>query len=267
MKSLSSSTPDAATPGPLAAFARFVVIGGGTGVLSGLAVPLLAMLMPWTLSNALITIASTVLCTELHARYTFRTGRRADWRSHWQSAGSAAAAYAATSAAVFALHATQSSPGMLTEQLVYLSASGLAGIGRFLILRLFVFATGRGQETTKTARTTTVAAPQPPALATAPAIATTTTTATATATTIPRTAIPRPRRTPARATGLAAASARAHRNSHPPALTQSLNGPKRAPCLFRSRPCADSRVRRAGSRVSRVVRLTHSAEPPGAVHT
>ncbi|MEU1194450.1 L,D-transpeptidase family protein, partial [Streptomyces sp. NPDC005859] len=32
---------------------------------SGLAVPLLAALMPWALSNALITIASTVLCTEL----------------------------------------------------------------------------------------------------------------------------------------------------------------------------------------------------------
>ncbi|MER5199366.1 GtrA family protein [Streptomyces sp. NPDC002884] len=125
----------------LTSFARFVAFGGGTGVLSSLAVPLLAVLMPWTLSNALITIASTVLCTELHARYTFRTGRRAGLRRHWQSAGSAAAAYAATSVAVLALHAIQPTPGMLTEQLVYLSASGLAGIVRFVILRLFVFAT------------------------------------------------------------------------------------------------------------------------------
>jgi len=137
----------------LTSFARFVVFGGGTGVLSSLAVPLLAALMPWTLSNALVTLASTVLCTELHARYTFRTGRRAGLRRHWQSAGSAAAAYAATSVAVLALHAIQPAPGMLTEQLVYLSASGLAGVGRFVILRLFVFATGTGHETTDTATT------------------------------------------------------------------------------------------------------------------
>ncbi|MFI1925500.1 GtrA family protein [Streptomyces sp. NPDC020377] len=137
----------------LTSFARFVVFGGGTGVLSSLAVPLLAALMPWTLSNALVTLASTVLCTELHARYTFRTGRRAGLRRHWQSAGSAAAAYAATSVAVLALHAIQPAPGMLTEQLVYLSASGLAGVGRFVILRLFVFATGTGHETADTATT------------------------------------------------------------------------------------------------------------------
>ncbi|WP_406007801.1 hypothetical protein OG440_17780 [Streptomyces sp. NBC_00637] len=141
----------------LTSFARFVAFGGGTGVLSSLAVPLLAALMPWALSNALITLASTVLCTELHARYTFRTGGRAGLRRHWQSAGSAAAAYAATSGAVLALHAIVSAPGMLTEQLVYLSASGLAGTGRFVILRVFVFAaTGaaHGTATPKTPGTT-----------------------------------------------------------------------------------------------------------------
>ncbi|MGW2048810.1 GtrA family protein [Streptomyces sp. NPDC001858] len=123
----------------LASFIRFVVFGGGTGVLCSLAVPALATQVPWPLANALITAASTLLCTELHARYTFRTGR-AGWRRHWQSAGSAAAAYAATSIATLTLHALEQSPTMLTEQLVYLSASALAGIARFLLLRLVVFA-------------------------------------------------------------------------------------------------------------------------------
>ncbi|WP_427921182.1 hypothetical protein [Streptomyces sp. cg40] len=127
-------------PGPFASFVRFVVCGGGVGVLSSLAVPLLATLMPWVAANALITIASTVLCTELHALFTFGTGRRPGLREHWQSAGSATAAYAATSAAILVLHTVQASPSMLTEQIVYLSASALAGIGRFLVLRLFVFA-------------------------------------------------------------------------------------------------------------------------------
>ncbi|MFJ9633150.1 hypothetical protein ACIQPR_12640 [Streptomyces sp. NPDC091280] len=129
-----------ATPGPFASFARFVVCGGGVGVLSSLAVPMVATLMPWGVANALITIASTILCTELHALFTFGTGRRPGLREHWQSAGSATAAYAATSAAILVLHMVQASPTMLTEQIVYLSASGLAGIGRFVVLRLFVFA-------------------------------------------------------------------------------------------------------------------------------
>lgn len=35
---------------------------------------------------------------------------------------------------------------MLSEQIVYLSASGLACLGRFTVLRLYVFAVRRGQE-------------------------------------------------------------------------------------------------------------------------
>ncbi len=132
-----------AAPGPLASFARFVVLGGGVGLLSSGAVALLAEQLPWAVANALITVASTLLCTELHARFAFGSGRPAGWRGHWQSAGSAAAAYAVTCAAMFVLHLVQSSPGLLTEQIVYLSASGLAGLARFLLLRLYVFATGR----------------------------------------------------------------------------------------------------------------------------
>jgi len=138
-----AKTVGEAAPGPFASFVRFVVCGGGIGVLSSGAVALLAGTMPWVVANAVVTVASTVLCTELHALFTFGTGRRAGRRQHWQSAGSATAAYAVTSLAMLILHLVQASPGMLTEQVVYLSASGLAGTGRFLVLRLFVFAGGR----------------------------------------------------------------------------------------------------------------------------
>ncbi len=127
-------------PGPTTAFARFVLCGGGVGVASSAAVSLCAALMPWMVANALITATSTVLCTELHARFTFGAGQRAGWRRHWQSAGSAAAAYAVTCAAMAVLHTVRPSPGIFSEQAVYLSAAGLAGTGRFLVLRLFVFA-------------------------------------------------------------------------------------------------------------------------------
>ncbi|MFJ4202191.1 hypothetical protein ACIP2Y_21510 [Streptomyces sviceus] len=146
------------TPGPLASFVRFVACGGGIGVLSSFAVPLVALTMPWTMANAVITVASTLLCTELHALFTFGTGRRPGRRRHLQSSGSAAAAYAVTCVAMFLLHAVQSSPGMLTEQAVYLSASALAGIGRFLVLRLFVFT---GTDRSRRPSGTVVALPRP----------------------------------------------------------------------------------------------------------
>ena len=142
LSSLSSPASPAspAAPGPLASFVRFVVCGGGIGVLSSFAVPLVAMTMPWAVANAVITVVSTLLCTELHALFTFGTGRRPGRRQHLQSSGSAAAAYVFTCAAMFLLHTVQSSPSMLTQQAVYLTASALAGVGRFLVLRLFVFA-------------------------------------------------------------------------------------------------------------------------------
>ncbi|MFF3487442.1 GtrA family protein [Streptomyces sp. NPDC002701] len=152
-----------AAPGPFASFVRFVVCGGGVGVLSSGAVALLAGTgtMPWAVANAVITVVSTVVCTELHALFTFGTGGRAGWRAHWQSAGSATVAYAVTSLAVFVLHVLQGAPGVLAEQVVYLLASGAAGVGRFLVLRLVVFAGSRGERVGRGAAVTVVAVPVP----------------------------------------------------------------------------------------------------------
>ncbi|WP_207922870.1 hypothetical protein [Micromonospora sp. KC606] len=133
----------AAERGAFASLARFTLLGGGVGVAASVAVSLAATLMPWMVANALITVVSTVLGTELHARFTFGAGRRAGWHEHAQSAGSAAAAYLVTSAAMFALDAAMPSAGMRWEQAVHLGASGLAGLGRFLVLRLYVFARDR----------------------------------------------------------------------------------------------------------------------------
>ncbi len=132
-------------PGAVVAFARFVLCGGGVGIASSLAVAALASWIPWILANALITVVSTLLATELHARFTFAAGGRATWRQHTQSAGSAAAAYVVTSMAVLALHQLVAAPGAMLEQAVYLSASALAGVARFVVLRMLVFARGRSQ--------------------------------------------------------------------------------------------------------------------------
>ncbi|GAA4020308.1 hypothetical protein GCM10022384_70940 [Streptomyces marokkonensis] len=155
-----------AGPGPAAPLIRFAVSGGGVGVLSSLAVPLLATTLPWALSNAIVTTLSTLLCTELHARFTFATGRAAGRREHWQCTASATAAYLATGTAVHLLHLVQPSAGLLTEQAVYLAASGLAGTGRFLLLRHYVFTSHPAPSTQPSTRQGTAA---PPAPATAPA--------------------------------------------------------------------------------------------------
>ncbi|MEV4042700.1 hypothetical protein [Streptomyces sp. NPDC049744] len=133
-----------ATPGALAAFARFVLCGGGLGLASSFAVAGLASWVPWALANALVTAASTLLGTELHARFTFGTGGRTTWRQHAQSAGSAGAAYAVTSVAMLVLHQVVAAPGAVFEQAVYLSASALTGVARFVILRVVVFARSQG---------------------------------------------------------------------------------------------------------------------------
>ncbi|MET9643438.1 hypothetical protein [Streptomyces syringium] len=134
-----------AAPGAFAAFARFVLCGGGVGLASSFAVAALASWMPWFLANALIAVVSTLLATELHARFTFGAGGRATWHQHAQSAGSAAAAYAVTCMAMLALQQLVAAPGAVLEQVVYLSASALAGVARFAVLRLVVFARTRSQ--------------------------------------------------------------------------------------------------------------------------
>ncbi|MFD3661566.1 hypothetical protein ACFWVF_13385 [Streptomyces sp. NPDC058659] len=135
------------TPGAFHAFARFVLCGGGVGIASSFAVTGLASWIPWFLANALTAVVSTLLSTELHARFTFGAGGRATWRQHTQSAGSAAAAYAVTCGAMLLLQQLVAAPGAMLEQVVYLTASALAGAARFAVLRLVVFARKRSRAT------------------------------------------------------------------------------------------------------------------------
>lgn len=130
----------------VAAFLRFVVCGGGVGLASSGALLLLADRMPMVVANALITVISTVAATELHGRVSFRSERRG-WGVHLQSGLTVAVSYAFTTGALLGLYAVQSAPSALTEQTVYLSASALAGVGRFVVLRAVVYA----ERTTKRA--------------------------------------------------------------------------------------------------------------------
>lgn len=138
----------AAQHGVAAAFVRFVVFGGGVSLLSSGVLLLTAGRAPFALANAVVTIASTLLATELHHRFTFGAAEKgawrraglAGWRIHAKSALTLAVAYLMTTAAVLILDAADPHTSPLLTQAVYLGASGLAGTGRFLVLRLVVFA-------------------------------------------------------------------------------------------------------------------------------
>lgn len=119
-------------------FVRFVVCGGGVGLASSGALVLLHDRMPLAVANALITVVSTLIATELHGRVTFRSNR-GGWGVHLQSALTVAVSYAFTTSALVGLYALEPVPGAVLEQTVYLSASALAGIGRFVVLRTLVF--------------------------------------------------------------------------------------------------------------------------------
>ncbi|WP_406090135.1 hypothetical protein [Streptomyces sp. NBC_01013] len=122
----------------LAAFVRFVICGGGVGVASSGVLVLLNGRIPLAVANALVTVVSTVIATELHSRISFRSDRRG-WGVHLQSGLTVAVSYAFTTGALFCLYAVQSEPSALVQQSVYLSASAIAGAGRFALLRIVVF--------------------------------------------------------------------------------------------------------------------------------
>ncbi|MFE3903953.1 hypothetical protein ACFXPY_27485 [Streptomyces sp. NPDC059153] len=122
----------------VAAFVRFVVCGGGVGLASSGALVLLSDRIPMAVANALVTVVSTVIATELHGRVSFRSERKG-WGVHLQSGVTVAVSYAFTTGALFCLYTLRPEPSALVEQTVYLSASALAGIGRFALLRVVVF--------------------------------------------------------------------------------------------------------------------------------
>lgn len=123
-------------------FIRFVVCGGGVTLLAGGVLLLIGDRVPLVAANAVVTLASTVLATELHGRFTFGRGG-AGWSDHCASGLTVLVSYLFTTGALLAFDAVHPGGGALLRQGVYLAASGLAGIGRFLLLRLVVFAAAR----------------------------------------------------------------------------------------------------------------------------
>ncbi|WP_329550508.1 hypothetical protein [Streptomyces sp. NBC_00696] len=130
-----------------AAFGRFAGLGSGLTLAASAALVLLAQWIPWIAANALTTLASTVIATEVHARVSFGHGRPG-LAGHLKSAATIAAGWLVTSAAIGALAALRPGAGLALQQTVYLSATALVGTARYLVLRLAVFTESTPQRQT-----------------------------------------------------------------------------------------------------------------------
>jgi putative flippase GtrA len=130
-------------PRALPAFVRFVVFGGGVTLLGSAALLLVGDRAPVAAANAVVTVATTLLATELHTRFTFRRGR-AGWSDHCASGLTVLLSYLFTTGALLGYDALHTGGGALLRQGVYLAASGAAGIARFLLLRYVFARTGTG---------------------------------------------------------------------------------------------------------------------------
>ncbi|WP_329136833.1 hypothetical protein OG552_25820 [Streptomyces sp. NBC_01476] len=133
------------------AFVRFVVFGGGVTLLGSGALLLAGDRVPVIAANAVVTVATTVLATELHGRFTFRRGG-ASWSDHWASGLTVLMSYLFTTGALLAFDVLAPGGGVWVRQGVYLTASGLAGVGRFLLLRLVVFAADKKTPAVRTVK-------------------------------------------------------------------------------------------------------------------
>lgn len=118
---------------------RYVLVGG---LSTGLNAVLFLLLRTWwdtvpaTLSALVL---STLVSTECNRRFTFAGARREAWRMHAQTAGTVAF-YAGFSSLVLAvLGALVDEPSAGLQSAAVAGASVLGGLGRFLLLRQWVF--------------------------------------------------------------------------------------------------------------------------------
>jgi putative flippase GtrA len=122
----------------------FVLIGlASTAVTAGLYAPLRGALPPLA-ANLLALVATTLLNTEANRRLTFLGSATSTRRAHAQGLVVFALYYAFTSGALLLLDRLVPNAGRLIEVVVLVAACGLGTVGRFALLRGWVF--GRGAE-------------------------------------------------------------------------------------------------------------------------
>lgn len=118
---------------------RYAIVGGlGTGV-NALVFLLMRTWMDTLPANLVALIVSTLVSTEANRLFTFGGAVAHRWRAHVQNGGTVLFYAFYSSAVLLLLTLLVDSPSPLLESAAVATASVLGGLGRFLIMRYWVF--------------------------------------------------------------------------------------------------------------------------------
>jgi putative flippase GtrA len=123
----------------LVQLARYAVIGGLGTLVNAVIFLLLRTWWDTIPANLVALVLSTVVSTEANRRFTFERAQVHWLRSHVQSGGTVLFYAFYSSAVLMLLAATIDSPTAWEQTLAVAVASVLGGLGRFLVLRYWVF--------------------------------------------------------------------------------------------------------------------------------
>ncbi len=127
----------------LVQMARYTLVGGLGTLVNALVFLALREWLDAVPANLVALVVSTVVSTEANLRFTFDGEVVHRWRATVQSGGTVLFYAFYSSAVLIVLGAVMAAPTPLEESLAVAAASVLGGLGRFLVLRYWVFDTGR----------------------------------------------------------------------------------------------------------------------------
>jgi putative flippase GtrA len=118
---------------------RYAVVGGLGTLVNAAVFLLLRNFLDAVPANLVALVVSTAVSTEANCRFTFGGAAVHRWRATVQSGGTVLFYAFYSSAVLLLLGMVDGSPSPIEETLVVAVASVLGGLGRFLVLRYWVF--------------------------------------------------------------------------------------------------------------------------------
>jgi putative flippase GtrA len=118
---------------------RYAVVGGLGTLVNAVVFLLLRNFLDAVPANLVALVLSTAVSTEANCRFTFGGAAVHRWRATVQSGGTVLFYAFYSSAVLLLLGMVVDSPSPIEETLVVAVASVLGGLGRFLVLRYWVF--------------------------------------------------------------------------------------------------------------------------------
>jgi putative flippase GtrA len=119
----------------------YAVVGGIGTAVNASAFLLLRTGLDTVPANLVALLVSTAVSTEANRRFTFGGGVGHPWRAHVQIGGTVLFYAFYSSAVLLILELLVADPTPVQESLAVAAASLLGGIGRFLVMRYWVFST------------------------------------------------------------------------------------------------------------------------------